>query len=84
MNNKLFVGGIPWKATDDELAALFAPFGEVKSANIVMDKLTGRSRGFGFVEMATDEEAKAAIDALHESDFMGRTIIVNVARPKQA
>lgn len=82
MNNKLFVGGIPWAATDQDLADLFAAHGEVVSANIVMDKFTGKSRGFGFVEMANDQQAQAAIDALHESDFMGRSIAVNVAKPK--
>jgi RNA recognition motif-containing protein len=82
MQNKLFVGGIPWKATDQDLNDLFASFGEVTSARIVMDKFTGKSRGFGFVEMATDEQAQAAIDGLHDSEFMGRKIAVNVARPK--
>lgn len=82
MKNKLFVGGIPWAATDQDLQNLFAAHGEVVSANIVMDKFTGKSRGFGFVEMATDEAAEAAIDALNETDFMGRNIIVNVAKPK--
>jgi RNA recognition motif-containing protein len=83
MKNKLFVGGIPWAAKDQDLHDLFANHGEVQSANIVMDKFTGKSRGFGFVEMATDEQAQAAIDALDGSDFMGRNIAVNVARPKQ-
>ncbi len=82
MKNKLFVGGLPWKATDQDLQELFAKYGEVTSANIVMDKFTGKSRGFGFVEMANDDQAQAAIDALHETDFMGRNIAVNVARPK--
>jgi len=82
VNNKLFVGGIPWKATDQDLQELFSAHGEVLSANIVKDKFTGKSRGFGFVEMANDEQAQSAIDALHESDFMGRSIAVNVARPK--
>jgi len=82
MKNKLFVGGIPWAATDQDLQNLFAAHGEVVSANIVMDKFTGKSRGFGFVEMTTDEAAEAAIGALNETDFMGRNIIVNVAKPK--
>ncbi len=82
MKNKLFVGGIPWAATDNDLQELFAQHGEVTSANIVMDKFTGKSRGFGFVEMATDEQAEAAVNALHETEFMGRSIAVNVARPK--
>ena len=82
MQNKLFVGGIPWKASDQDLRDLFAAYGEVVSANIVKDKLTGRSRGFGFVEMATGEQAQAAIKALHETEFMERKIAVNVAQPK--
>lgn len=82
MNNKLFVGGIPWAAKDEDLQELFAAHGEVTSANIVMDKFTGKSRGFGFVEMANDEQAQAAIDALDGSEMMGRNIAVNVARPK--
>ncbi|EKD33455.1 MAG: hypothetical protein ACD_76C00026G0004 [uncultured bacterium] len=83
MKNKLFVGNISWDATDSDLSKLFAEVGEVVSAQIVMDKLTGRSRGFGFVEMATDELAEAAIKALDGKDFLGRPITVNVARPKE-
>lgn len=83
MKNKLFIGGIPWKATEQDLQDLFSQYGEVTSATIVTDKFTQKSRGFGFVEMATDEGAKAAIDALHDKEFMGRTIAVNVARPKR-
>ena len=82
MNNKLFVGSIPWAATDQDLNELFAAHGEVLSANVVMDKFTGKSRGFGFVEMADEAQAQTAIDALNESDFMGRNIVVNVAKPK--
>ena len=81
MNNKLFVGGIPWAATDEDLQNLFAEHGNVESARIIMYKFTGKSRGFGFVEMSTDEEAQKAIEALNETDFMGRNIIVNVAKP---
>lgn len=82
MSTKLFVGGIAWKATDQDLQELFAPHGEVVSASIVQDRESGRSRGFGFVEMASEEQAKEAIDALNESEFMGRNIVVNIARPK--
>jgi RNA recognition motif-containing protein len=82
MNNKLFVGGIAWAASDQDLKDLFAQYGEVTSANIIMDKFTGKSRGFGFVEMVTDEAAQAAIAALDGQDFMGRDIAVNVAKPK--
>lgn len=83
MGNKLFVAGIPWSSTDQDLHDLFANHGEVTSATIVKDKFTGRSRGFGFVEMATDEQAQAAMNALNETDFMGRTISVEIARPKE-
>ena len=83
MNNKLFVGNISWEATNEDLEALFAEFGVVTSARIVTDKFSGKSRGFGFVEMATDEQAQAAIEGLDTKDFMGRDIAVNVARPKE-
>ena len=82
MQNKLFVGNISWDATDEDLKNLFASHGEVVSARIVTDKFSGRSRGFGFVEMANDEQANAAIAALNDKDFMGRPIAVNVAKPK--
>ena len=83
MSTKLFVGSIPWKATDQDLNELFANYGNVLSANILTDRETGRSRGFGFVEMESDDEAQAAIANLHEKDFMGRNIVVNVAKPKE-
>ncbi len=83
MENKLFVGNISWDASDEDLKNLFAEYGEVTSARIVSDKFSGRSRGFGFVEMATDDEAKAAIEGLDGKDFMGREIAVNVARAKE-
>ena len=82
MQNKLFVGGLPWAVDDTRLEEAFAPHGEVTSARVVTDKFTGKSRGFGFVEYATDEQAQAAIDALDGADLGGRTINVNVARPK--
>ncbi|MBT3230467.1 RNA-binding protein [Candidatus Uhrbacteria bacterium] len=82
MENKLFVGNISWDATDDSLRDLFAEYGEVISARIVMDKFTNKSRGFGFVEMGTAEEAQAAIEGLNEKDFLGRPINVNIAKPK--
>lgn len=82
MQNKLFVGNLSWDATDADLEALFAQYGQVQSARVVTDKLTGKSRGFGFVEMGSDEEAQAAISALDGKDWMGRPIAVNVARPK--
>lgn len=82
MQNKLFVGGLPWAVDDAQLEELFAPHGEVTSARVVTDKFTGKSRGFGFVEYATDAQAQAAIDAMDGSEVDGRTINVNVARPK--
>ncbi|MBT3419409.1 MAG: RNA-binding protein [Candidatus Magasanikbacteria bacterium] len=82
MKNKLFVGSLPYAVTDQDLASLFAAHGEVVSAKVIIDTMSNRSKGFGFVEMATDEQAQAAIEALHESDMMGRNIMVNVARPK--
>ena len=84
MNNKLFVGNLSWDVKDEDLQNLFEAHGTVTSARVVTERETGRSRGFGFVEMGSDEEAAAANDALNESDFMGRPLSVNVARPKEA
>jgi RNA recognition motif-containing protein len=81
MAKKLFVGGIPFSATENELREHFAQAGTVESATIIMDRATGRSKGFGFVEMTTDEEAAKAISMLNGSDFSGRTINVSEARP---
>lgn len=83
-NKKLYVGGLPYATTNDELKQAFSAHGEVVSASIIMDKMTGRSKGFGFVEMATDEAAQKAIDAMHDADFGGRKLTVNVARPLEA
>jgi len=83
MNNKLYVGGLPYATTEDSLRAAFAAAGTVNSAQIIMDKMTGRSKGFGFVEMASDEEAQNAISMFHGKDFEGRQLTVNVARPKE-
>lgn len=80
---KLYVGGLPYVTTDQELSDAFAGAGSVVSAVIVTDKMTGRSRGFGFVEMSTDVEAQAAIDMWHGKEFGGRTLTVNIARPKE-
>ena len=79
---KLFVGSLPWATTSEELGQLFAQFGTVESATVLTDRATGRSRGFGFVEMSTEDEALKAIEALHESELGGRSIVVNKARPK--
>jgi RNA recognition motif-containing protein len=81
--NKLYVGNLSFNTTDDSLAQTFAPFGTVGRATVVTDRDTGRSRGFGFVEMANDQEAKAAISALDGQMVDGRTIQVNIARPKE-
>ena len=83
MAKKLYVGGIPYTSTQEGLQELFAQCGNVESAIIIKDKMTGRSKGFGFVEMATDEEAQKAIAELNGKEFDGRTITVNEARPME-
>jgi cold-inducible RNA-binding protein len=80
---KVFVGGLPFSTTDDELNQLFAAHGKVATANVVRDRETGRSKGFGFVEFENDEEGKAAEKALNGSEVGGRTISVAEARPKE-
>lgn len=82
MSNKLFVGNLAYSMTSDALRAAFAKIGDVVDANVVMDKQTGRSRGFGFVEMKNDEDAKKAISELNETEVDGRKIYVSEARPK--
>lgn len=81
MAKKLYVGGLPYSTTDNELKDLFAQAGVVESAIIIMDRATNRSKGFGFVEMSTDEEAQKAIDMFDKQDFNGRNLTVNEARP---
>lgn len=78
----IYVANIPFKATSDQLKGLFEAFGEVSSAKIILDKFTQRSRGFGFVEMNDDTAARQAIDELNGSDFMGKNLVVNEARPR--
>ena len=80
---KLFVGGLPFATTDDELRELFAAHGAVASANVVRDRESGRSKGFGFVEFENEDEGKAAEKALNGSEVGGRTISVAQARPKE-
>lgn len=80
--NKLYVGGIPYRSTEDDLKKAFGEAGTVVSASIISDRMTGRSRGFGFVEMASPAEAQAAIDRLDGKDFDGRTLSVSFARPQ--
>jgi len=82
MARKLFVGGLPYRTTNDELKDAFAKAGEVASASVVTDRETGRSRGFGFVEMANDADADQAISMWNGKDFDGRTLTVSDARPK--
>ncbi|HET6924474.1 MAG TPA: RNA-binding protein, partial [Candidatus Saccharimonadales bacterium] len=77
-----FVGSLAYTATDDDLAAFFADAGTVTSAKVIIDRDTNRSKGFGFVEMSSDEEAKAAIDSLNGKDLNGRPVALSEARPK--
>ena len=81
MAKKLFVGGIPWATTSDDLQQMFSAHGTVTSATVITDKMSGRSRGFGFVEFANDAEADAAVAALNNSQYGGRTLVVKEARP---
>lgn len=82
MSTKLFVGSLPWAVNDDTLRNAFEPHGKVVSAKVITDRQTGRSRGFGFVEMENESEASKAIQALNGSDLKGRNIIVSEAKPK--
>lgn len=82
MGNKLYVGNLPFSSTEDSLRELFSRHGNVQSAKIITDRASGRSKGFGFVEMSTDDEAQAAISALNGTDMDGRAITVNEARPQ--
>ncbi|MES2416162.1 MAG: RNA-binding protein [Patescibacteria group bacterium] len=84
MATKLYVGGLPYSTTNDELSAHFSGAGSVSSASIIMDKMSGRSKGFGFVEMSSDAEAQAAIEMFNGKDFGGRNLTVNEARPMEA
>jgi len=84
MGAKIYVGGLPYSATETQLNDLFAVHGAVESARVITDRFTGQSRGFGFVEMSKDEEAKAAITALNGTQMDGRTLTVNEARPQES
>lgn len=79
----IFVGNINYKLTNDSLQQLFTNYGEVSSARIIIDKMSGRSKGFGFVEMPNEEDALKAIASLHETEVMGRNIIVSQAKPSE-
>ncbi len=81
MNSKLYVGGIPYTSTNEDLKAHFSGAGNVVSAQIIIDKMTNRSKGFGFVEMASEDDAQRAIEMWNGKDFEGRTLTVNEARP---
>ncbi|SRR5437870_495576 len=81
MGNKLYVGGLPYSVTEGRLQELFATHGTVQSAKVISDKFTGQSRGFGFVEMSSGDEAQNAISALNGTQFDGRTLVVNEAKP---
>lgn len=82
MSTKLFVGSLPWSVDDEALKKTFEGHGTVVSAKVIHDRESGRSRGFGFVEMETPEEAKSAIEALNDSEIDGRNIVVNEAKPR--
>lgn len=83
MSTKLYVGSLPYSTTEQQLQELFSQYGTVQSAKVITDRYTGQSRGFGFVEMATGEEAQKAIAALNGSTLGGRTLVVNEARPQE-
>src|SRR5204862_4682369 len=83
VGKKLYVGNLGWEVTDTQLQGLFTPYGTVVSAQVIMDRDTGRSKGFGFVEMGTDQEAQAAIAGMHGQQVEGRPLTVNEARPKE-
>jgi RNA recognition motif-containing protein len=83
MNQKLYVGNLPFSATDATLSEMFAEAGTVTSASIITDRMSGRSKGFGFVEMSSPEEAQKAIEMFHDKEYEGRKLTVNEARPKE-
>ena len=83
MSKRIYVGGLPFSTTDDQLNSVFAPHGTVASAKVITDKFSGQSRGFGFVEMPDDGEAMTAIEKLNGSELEGRKLTVNEARPME-
>lgn len=83
MAKKLYVGNLPYSTTDESLRAIFADCGTVESASVITDRMSGRSKGFGFVEMSTDEEAQAAIEKWNGQEMEGRKLVVNEARPME-
>ena len=80
---RLYVGNLPYETTEEELQEMFTTHGQVESVTIIMDRYTGRSKGFGFIELPEAEEAQAAIEALNGTDFNGRPLTVNEAKPRQ-
>lgn len=82
-SNKLYVGGLPYSTSDMQLEDLFSAYGTVESVRIITDRMTGRSRGFGFVEMSTPEEADEATQQLNGTEYGGRTLVVNEAKPRE-
>lgn len=84
MENKLYVGNLPYAFSDSDMQRTFGEFGSVNSAKVIMDRDSGRSKGFGFVEMSTAAEANAAVKALHGQDLGGRDMVVNIAKPMEA
>ena len=83
MGKKLYVGNLPYNVSSSDLEHMFSEHGTVQSAEVISDRVTGRSKGFGFVEMGTDEEAQAAINALNGQDHAGRALTVNEAKPRE-
>ena len=83
MGKKLYVGNLTYGVNESDLEQLFAPFGTVQSAQVIQDRETGRSKGFGFVEMDTEAQAQAAIEALHDREHDGRRLTVNEAKPRE-
>ncbi|MBI5351251.1 MAG: RNA-binding protein [Chloroflexi bacterium] len=83
MENKLYVGNLPYAASEDDIKTHFSQAGTVTSVALIVDRASGRAKGFGFVEMSTAEEAQKAISMFNGQDFMGRAITVNVARPRE-
>lgn len=83
MGKKLYVGNLTYQVSDPDLERLFSPFGTVQSAQVIQDRETGRSKGFGFVELDTDAQAQAAIDGLHDREHDGRRLTVNEAKPRE-
>jgi len=84
VGKKLYVGNLPYSVSSSDLEAMFTPHGTVESAEVISDRMTGQSKGFGFVEMASDDEAQSAIEALNGQDQGGRALTVNEARPRES